>query len=268
MKPMVFADKWVLVTGASSGLGKEMAVMLARDHKANLVLAARRADKLEALSQQLQSEHKVQVQVVPVDLGKEDEAARLFEAATQRPLYAAILNAGITHFGHHDELPWAGFRDMISLNVIATSRLATLLVPYFEQRKEEGGLMLVSSMAGLSPVPYQTAYSATKAFLVHLGAALHHEMAPRGVSVTTFAPGGIDTEMVAGERFNSLRGWLLPVDQVARSGIKALKNREFVVVPGFTYAVGSYLLRLMPQKFFMGQVAARYRKSLAAHGGK
>lgn len=267
MKAMELKNKWVLVTGASSGLGHEMARQLARDYGAHLVLAARRLDKLEELAKELRA-HGVQVKCVPVDLSKEADAEKLFAAATEVPIYAAVLNAGVTHFGHHDELSWEGFRDMISLNVIATTRLATLLLPYLEQRKEEGGLMFVSSMAGLSPVPYQTAYSATKAYLVHLGAALHHEMAPRGVSITTFAPGGIETPMVAGERFNALRGWLLPVDQVARSGIKALKHRGFIEVPGLMYSVGSYLQRLLPQKFFMSQVAARFRKSLALHAGK
>jgi uncharacterized protein len=269
MKPMQFDSKWVLITGASSGLGKQMAHVFARDHKANLVLAARRADRLKELADTLSAEHKVQVKIVPADLTREDEAVKVFDAATREvPLYAAVLNAGVTHFGHHDELSWEAFRQMLHLNVVSTSRLSTLLLPYLEQRREHGGLMLVSSMAGLSPVPYQAAYAGTKAFIANLGASLHHEMWPRGVSVTTFAPGGIQTEMTEGERFNELRGWLMPVDKCAVSGIASFKNRDYIAVPGFVYRVGSYLQKLVPQKFFMEQVAARYRKSLAANGAQ
>lgn len=265
MKPMQLKSRWVLVTGASSGLGQSMSVGLARDFGANLVLAARRADKLEALAATLRKDHGVQVRVVPADLSKEEDASRLFEEATKdTPLYAAILNAGVTHIGHHDELSWTDFKSMLALNVISTTRLASLLVPYLERRRENGGLMLVSSMAGLSAAPYQTAYSATKAFLVNYGAGLHHEMWGRGVSVTVFAPGGIATEMTSGERFNELRAWLMPVDQCAQSALKALVAREYVWVPGFVYRVGSVLQRMVPQRFFTGQVAARMRRSLPA----
>lgn len=263
MKALELNGRWVLITGASSGLGKEMARVLAKDHHANLVLVARRLDKLEALAQELRAQHRVEVQTIAADLSREDEAERLFQAATAAaPLHAAVLNAGVTHFGHHDELSWDGFKQMLALNVLTTTRLTSLALPYLERRGEQGALMLVSSMAGLAPTPYQSAYSATKAFLINYGCSLHHEMAPRGVSVTTFAPGGIITEMTAGERFNDLRGWLMPVDVCARSAVKALVKREYLAVPGLVYRVGSVLTRLLPQRFFTGRVAAQYRRSL------
>jgi hypothetical protein len=263
MKAMELKGRWVLVTGASSGLGREMARVLAKEHRANVVLVARRAEKLEELAQELRAQHQVEVRSIAADLSREDEAERLFRAATAEvDLHAAVLNAGVTHFGHHDELSWDAFKQMMALNIITTTRLTTLLLPYLERRGENGAVMLVSSMAGLAPTPYQSAYSATKAFLVNYGCSLHHEMAPRGVSVTTFAPGGIITDMTAGERFNSLRGWLMPVDVCARSAVKALQRREYLAVPGFVYRVGSVLTRLLPQRFFTGRVAAQYRRSL------
>ncbi len=264
MKPMNFESRWILITGASSGLGREMSFSLAKNHRANLVLVARRTDKLEALAHELTSKFGILVRIISADLSREDEAVRVFaEATKEHPLYGAIFNAGVTHFGHHDEMTWDQFRNMLSLNVLTTTRLSTLTLPYLESRREHGGILLVSSMAGLTPVPYQTAYSATKAFLVSYGAGLHHEMWPRGVSVTTFAPGGIITEMTAGERFDALRSWLMPVDRCAESALKSFQKREYIAVPGFTYQVGSVLARILPQRFFVGQVAARYRKSLA-----
>jgi short-subunit dehydrogenase len=263
MKPLDFKKRWVLVTGASSGLGREMASVLARDYGANLVIVARREERLKALSAELSTRHGVEVKVVAADLGRDGEAARVFEEASKGDgLYGAILNAGITHFGNWDELSWEGYQQMHAVNVTSVVRLTTLLLPHLEQTGHQGGVMLVSSMAGLMPIPYQTAYSATKAFLVNFGCGLHHEMAPRGVSVTTFVPGGIKTEMTEGNKFNDLRGWLMPVDRCAREAVRAFKDRAYLHSPGLVYRVGSVVTRLLPQRFFVGKVAEQYRKSL------
>jgi len=266
MEPMQLRGRWLLLTGASAGLGREMALQLARDHGAHLVLVARREDRLRELAARLEQDHRIKTDVLVADLARPDEVERVFRTASERhSLYCAVLNAGVTHFGDWDELDWNQLRSMIDLNVVGTTRLATLLVPYLEQRGEHGGLLLVASMAGLTPLAYQTVYSATKAYLVHFGCGLWHEMMPRGVSVTTFAPGGIDTEMTAGQRFNGLRSWLVPPDVCAREGILALTRRDYLHIPGAVYRAGSVLTRLLPQRLVVGQVAARYRKSLLAN---
>lgn len=263
MKPLELRKRWVLITGASSGLGREMARVLARDHGANLVIVARRQDRLLELASELEQGHGVSVVAVTADLSRDGEAERVFlEASRERDLIGAILNAGVTHFGKWDELSWEEFQRMHALNVTSTVRLITLLLPYLEQRRENGGLLLVSSMAGLMPIPYQTAYSATKGFLVNFGCGLHHEMLPRGVSVTTFVPGGIQTEMTDGIRFNDLRGWLMPVDRCADEAIRAFKSRAYLHSPGVVYRLGSVVSRLLPQRFFVGRVAEQYRRSL------
>jgi short-subunit dehydrogenase len=260
---MDLTSRWILITGASSGLGRELARVLARDHGANLVVVARRRERLDELASELETKYGVSVRALTADLGQIDQVERVFREATQdTPLYGAILNAGITHFGKWDELSWPDYERMQALNVTSVVRMTTLLLPYLEKRKEQGGLMLVSSMAGLVPVPYQTAYSATKAFLVHFGCGLHHEMEPRGVSVTTFVPGGIQTEMTEGAAFNDLRSWLMPVERCARDAVRAFRDREYVYSPGFVYRWGSAVTRLLPQRFFIGRVAEQYRRSL------
>jgi uncharacterized protein len=263
MKAMKLNARWVLVTGASSGLGKEMARVLAHDHRANLVLVARRGERLEELRREIESTTAVKVVCIVADLSRLDEVERVFkEATTGRSLYGAILNAGVTHFGHWDELDWDGFVQMQSVNNTSVAKFTTLLLPYLEREKEQGGLMIVASMAGLTPVAYQAFYSATKGFLVNLGASLHHEMMPRGVSVTTFVPGGVVTEMTDGARFNDLRGWLMPVEPCAKEGVEAFRRRRYVHAPGFVYRWGGALSRLLPQRLFVGAVAAQYRRSL------
>jgi short-subunit dehydrogenase len=87
-------------------------------------------------------------------------------------------------------------------------------------------------------------------------------MRPRGVTVTVFAPGGIATEMTAGERFNDLRSWLVPVGPCAREAILGLKRRRYLVIPGIVYGWGARLTRLVPQSLLVGRVAAQYRNSL------
>lgn len=263
---MNLKGQWVWVTGASSGLGLELARQLAAQG-ANLALTARRAERLEALRTELLA-RQVEVKVLPGDTGKHGDIDRLMGEVKQLPLSAVVLNAGTTHFGHHHELGWSDFEAMLQLNVVGTARITTELVEHFRQKKAEARIMLVTSMAGLYPVPYQSAYSGTKAFLTAFGTALAHELEGTGVSVTVFAPGGIATEMTAGERFGPLRGWLAPADAVAKEALDALRARPPLHVQGFLNRLGNIAFRLLPRRFVMGQVARQYRKALEATSKK
>jgi hypothetical protein len=263
---MNFRGRWVLVTGASSGLGAELARQLGRDHGANLILVARRRERLQELSTELEA-YGSEVLIVSADLGMLEEVEHVFKEVTRdRQLYAAFLNAGVTHFGHHDELSWESFSKMLELNVTSTTKFLHLLLPYLEAQGTQGGVLLVASLAGLTPVAYQAAYSGTKAFLVNYGCSLHHEMNSRGVTVSVFAPGGIATEMTAGERFNDLRTWLVRVEPCAKEAIRGLRKRRYLTIPGLVYRWGSRLTRLLPQDFLVGRVAAEYRNSLSKNG--
>lgn len=264
MQPMEFRGRWVLLTGASSGLGHEMAKMLAERYGANLIIVARRAERLAALKSELEERSRIQVVTCSADLSRLEDVDRVIQEASGRDLYAAILNAGVTHFGSHRSLDWDAFRQMLDTNVTAVVRMSTALIPELE--KHGGGLMVVSSMAGIHPVPYQTAYSATKAFLVHFGAGLWHELQGRNVSVTTYAPSGVVTEMTAGENFNPLRKWLMPVEQAALEGLEAFRQRKYMHIPGFANRVGSVFARMLPQRFTTGIVAAQYRNALLKQG--
>jgi len=264
MKPMQLRGRWVLVTGASAGLGKSFATHLAKYHGANLVLVARRKDRLDALASELGKSAGVATHVIPADLSRTEEVDHaLAEATSGRQLTAAVLNAGVTHFGHFHELPWKDFQTMLQTNVSAVVRMTTELVSHLERDPHGGGILIVSSMAGFTPVPFQTAYAATKAFLVHFGMGMWHELDGRNVSVTTFAPAGIQTEMTAGEKFGPLRAWLAPVDEVAKEGIDALMERRFLTIPGVQNRLGDVLFRFLPRRFLTGRMAAVYRGALA-----
>ena len=266
---MDFRGKWVIVTGASAGLGQEMARQLAVVHGANLIITARRLERLEALKTELETKAKVQVVCLAGDMAVPADVERLCSEALQgRTIYAAILNAGVTHFGHHHELNWADFQAMLQTNVIATVRMCTELLKHFEETKGTGGVMLVSSLAGQTPVPYQSAYSGTKGFLNAYGTAVAHEIKRKPYSITTFAPGGIQTEMTSGDRFSALQKWLAPVSEVAAEGLSAMADRQVLAVPGMLNRLGLFAFRFLPRNFVIGQLETTYRKALNNPGSK
>ncbi|HET7539053.1 MAG TPA: SDR family NAD(P)-dependent oxidoreductase [Polyangiaceae bacterium] len=265
MKAMDFRGRWLLLTGASAGLGREMARILATEHGANLLLVARRQDRLDSLKAELAQLCSASVLTLRADLSRLEDTDRVLAEAARYPLYGAILNAGVTHFGPHSELDWDAFRQMLDTNVTSVVRMTNALLPLLE--RTSGGLLLVSSMAGIFPVPFQTAYSATKAFLVHFGCGLFHEYEGRPVSITTYTPGGVVSEMTAGESFTPLRRWLMPTDLAARQGIAALQRRKYLYAPGAGNRIASALFGFLPRRFSTALVGNQYRRALSAAKG-
>jgi len=262
MGKLQFKNKWVLVTGASSGLGEEIARQLAYQHSANLILLARRKEKLEQLKAEL--EQHVKVRIIVADLSKpEDVDSALDEVLKDGQLYGAVLNAGVTHFGRHEELSWDDFLTMLQTNVTAVVRMTNRLTNHFETSGNEGALLIVSSMAAVIPIPYQAAYSGTKSFILSFATALGHELKNPRFSITVYTPGGIVSEMTSGESFNDLRSWLMPVDKAAKAGINAFINRKLVYIPGTTNRFGNFFLKFLPKKFVMKRMSGVYGKSLS-----
>ncbi len=263
MRPIQFRGRWVLVTGASSGLGRAMAVTLARQYGANIVAIARRKERLDELKRELESSTGSRVDTCVADLADLEEVDRAIAYATKdRQLVGVVLNAGVTHFGGYDELAWKDFETMLNTNVRAVVRMTTELIPHLAKHPDGGGLLLVASLSGIIPAAYQTAYSSTKAFLVAFGSCMWHELQGRNLSITTYAPPGMVTEMTASKRFEPLRGWLLGIDQAAGEGVDALRRRRYLHIPGVRDRWGSAMLRALPQRFVTGRLAAVYRGAL------
>lgn len=263
-----FKDKWILITGASSGLGYEMARQLALNHGANLILVARRSDKLNQLKEELSVKGNSEIRVIIADLSLPEDIDRVVrESIADQKLDFAILNAGITYFGKHSELQQEEFDRLLQTNITGTVHMTNHLVKYFENSKADSGIMFISSMAAFFPVPYQAVYSGTKAFLMSFANALAFELENPKFKITVFAPGGIATEMTDGDKFSQLRGWLMPVGQAAKEAIYAMGNKKFSYIPGFTNRLGYRFMRAVPAKFIIKTMSKVYGKALSLTKG-
>lgn len=258
--------RYTVVTGASSGLGMEMARHIAKDHKGNLVLVARRKDRLDALADELRGSHGVDVHSVAADMSRPDDVSRAFEQATAgREVHGAILNAGVTYFGPALDLDYAAFEQMLATNVSSVVWLTQRFLKDMLPRKD-GAVMIVSSLAGTVPTTYQAAYSGTKAFLNNFGMAVSEEIRGSGVSLTVFVPGGIATEM--GEKSGTARKFkrgdvgMMEPDECARLAVRGFTARHRFVVPGALNQLNDLLMRFTPRATIAAMTARLYRDAL------
>jgi hypothetical protein len=241
-----------LVTGASSGIGADLARELARDGH-DLVLSARRIEAMAALARELAGLDATAT-VVAADLAQPGAAARLVDDLAARGLMIDVLinNAGLGANGPFAESDPARNAEMLQVNVVALTELTRLLLPGMIARRR-GRVLLVSSTAGFQPGPRMAVYCATKAYVLNLGEAVAWELRGTGVTVTTLCPGATATgfSQVAGAgETNLFRSRLMPVmssAEVARKGYQALKAGRRVVITGLPNKIVALAGRLSPR---------------------
>ena len=230
---MADTPRRVLITGASSGLGRALAQGLAGEG-ATVLATARREARLLDLA-------KAYPSIEPHALDVTDRDAVAAFAATVGPLDAAVFNAGITHADSFDAGSLEGDRALVETNVLANLHLARALKPALAG----GRLVLVGSMAGFVPLPGQAVYCGTKAFVQNFGLALREEW--RGeVSVGVFAPGGIKTEMTDIEAMAHLTKHMAPVEDVAADLARFIGSDRAMRVPGAGNRMQAMLARFTP----------------------
>ena len=256
--------EWVLVTGASSGLGYAMSHVVAKEYGGNLVLVARREERLEALAEELRSRHGVEAVYCVADLRNPQEVERAYlESISGRSLRAAILNAGMTYYGKHLEIEREISETILATNVSSIVRLTSLLVGYFGQRPGGGGLMLISSLASFLPLSYQALYGASKAFVTSFGLSLREEIRGSNVSITVFAPGGIATEMLEysglDKRFNRDGVWVMAAERCAKIAVRGLVRRKPLVIPGTLNKLVYAIISAAPRSLATRVAAMLYR---------
>jgi short-subunit dehydrogenase len=242
-----------LITGASSGIGGAFARQLAkRGH--DLVLVARRRDRMEKLAAELADAHGVEVEIVEADLAKDGDVSAVEERAGRGDIDLLVNDAGFGTRGEFAGLPLARELEELDVNVRALMRLThAALGPMVERGR--GGVINVASTGAFQPVPHMATYAATKAFVLHFSEALHEEVKGKGVTVTCLCPGAVKTEFqeVAGVNERSLRAWKDP-DDVARSALKAMASRRAITVPGAVNVSLVAAVKLMP-RFLVRRIA-------------
>jgi short-subunit dehydrogenase len=245
-----FAGKWALITGASSGLGLEFADLLAAQ-KVNLVLAARRREPMEQLASDLRRKYGVDVLVEAIDLASPGAAGHLKSSLDARSVAVDILlnNAGYGLHGDFVETPIGRTVDMIQLNITALTELTYLFGRDMATRRS-GHILLVASLLAFQAVPSYAAYAATKAYVLAFGEALHDELRPHGVVVTSLCPGHTATgfDAAAGATTSPmLRLLTMKARPVAASGLRALSHGTATVVPGLSNKMAAFSNRLTPR---------------------
>ncbi len=220
-----YYGKTVLVSGASSGIGIAFCKELA-SYGANLVLTARREDRLDSLARQLRTSHECEVTVIPCDLSDPSGPAALVQGIHERAIEVDILinNAGFGFNGGFLQGSPEKYQQMMQVNMASLVMLTRLLLPDMI-RRGSGGILNVSSMAGFLPIPYFGVYSATKQFVINISWSLWKELQGTGIHVSALCPGPVDTEFMNVARVDrkkaAFRGMQTP-EAVASRGLRGL----------------------------------------------
>lgn len=247
---MEISGRWALVTGASSGIGADIARELAA-RNVNVVLVARRQDRLDELAVELRRDHGVQAETDACDLVDEGVAISLCERTRARGREISVLvnNAGFGMHGNFVDQDIDRITEMIRLNVVATTQLTHWFARDMAER--DGGYILqVASIAALNSLPSYAAYGATKAFLENLSGAIAHELGDRNVWVTALLPGTTWTEFFehSGQK-PTLHGRLTGMSSpdVARIGVKAMLGHRHSVIAGWRNWISIMVAKLFPR---------------------
>ncbi|MDQ0641173.1 short-subunit dehydrogenase [Pedobacter sp. W3I1] len=246
--------QYILITGASSGIGYEMAQQLAA-LEYNLILTARNEDKLLAMQQELTIRYGIDVHYIPKDLGRTEQAAQLFDDIKRGGYQVSHLvnNAGLGDYGSFLETSLEKELEMIDLNISSLVILTKLFAKDMAARKS-GRIMNVSSVLAYLPFPYMSVYSATKAFVLAFSQTLAAELEGTGVVVTTLAPGTTETAFVSPEmrETNLLKSNKpTPVKTVATEGVNLLLHGKGKKIVGFQNRFNSILAGILPDSVMM-----------------
>lgn len=239
-------SKWALITGASAGIGKELAATFAF-HGFNLVLVARNESRLQQLAAELKAAHQIESLVLAKDLALPSAAADIFAALQHVSISVLVNNAG---FGSHGDFADTDLRqqsEMMQVNMMALVQLTHLfLKPMLAAR--QGRILNVASTAAFQPGPTASIYYASKAFVYSFSYALAVELSGSGVSVTTLCPGMTRTEFFERARMRPRVWAMMDARRVAQAGYRGLMAGKRVVIPGLLNRVTSFLSKRTPAR--------------------
>lgn len=251
--------KWAIVTGASAGIGRALAVELAAGGT-NLVLTARRRDRLAELANELAAKHSIKTEVCAADLAQSSGPGEIFAFTQGKGIEVELLinNAGFGAYGEFQGGELERQLEMVQVNIAAVVHLTHLYLPGMIAR-HSGDILILASTAAFQAVPYLTTYAATKSFDLLFAEGLAEELAPRGIHVCALCPGTTASEFnqVAGNPRHVLRKQET-AEKVAHTGLAALANGRSYVISGAGNYAAAHLERLLPRRFISRAVARMY----------
>ncbi|MCB9230304.1 MAG: SDR family oxidoreductase [Bacteroidia bacterium] len=241
---------YALITGASSGIGSEIARQLAQKGYP-LIITARRRERLEELALEIEDRWKVKVEVITADLGLETGARDLYDQVQARKLRVDILvnNAGFGIQGYFLDMDMAHIKQMNTLNINSLIELTQL---FARQMKDNGGgyILQVASMVALALSPMVSAYAGSKAAVLAFSETIHYELKRHKISVTTLYPGITTTEfneVAHAETPAMMKSSILSAAQVAKVGLRAMFRRKRSVVPGKINQLNAFFSKISPR---------------------
>jgi len=244
-------NEYALITGASKGIGKSMALLLA-GRGYNLLLIARSGTELDELSIYIQNKYQVKVSYLAIDLSGSNASAAVADWCKNQALQLSILinNAGFGLWGNFQDLPLADQLNMLQLNINAVVELSHLLLPALKQQKQ-AYILNIASTAAYQALPTLAVYAATKTFILSYSRALRFELKNSPVSVSCLCPGPTDTGFASRAGMDALTDlankFNTPPEEVARIGLKGMFNKKAEIIPGFLNKLSAFGANYLPK---------------------
>ncbi len=243
-------EGYALITGATSGIGLELALNFARD-QINLVLVARTEEKLLEIREKMEKVYNVKVVTITKDLTEENAPLEIFNELKERKIRVDFLinNAGFGSFGRLKDTDLETEKDLVKLNVLSLLQMNKLFVKGMAERRF-GYVMNVASLAAFMPGPVMANYYASKAYVLSLSEAMHEELRKEGVKVSALCPGPVKTgfqERAKMQKTDSAKAFLIEAKKVADIGYIGLWRGKAVVVPGTFEKIVPVLTKIFPR---------------------
>ncbi len=252
-KSYIVMKPTALITGASRGVGLQIAVIMAAKNM-NLVLVARSEDALNSIKTMLENQYGVDVHIIVKDLTEKNATYDIFKQVEDKNIEIDYLinNAGFGEYGYFESGDWGRFRQMIELNIMALTHLCHLFLPQMLKRNR-GRILNVASTAAFQPGPMMAVYFASKAYVLHFSEAIRNEVKNRGVSVTALCPGPTRTDFMEDSNFKiskMVNGKpLSDAHQVAVAGYHAMMRGKPFVIHGWRNKIIAESVRFVPRSW-------------------
>ena len=241
---------YTLITGASTGIGYELAKLFAKDRH-NLILVARDEGKLESAKNEL-SKCNVEVKILSLDLSKSEDIQGLFNYVEMNKLNVDILvnNAGIGTFGDFSEIEWVKEEALIDINIKVLTKLTKYFLPKIIECKN-GGILNVASTAAFCSGPRMAAYYASKAYVLNLTEAIYEECKDSGIRISCLCPGPVKTtfqDKAGIKKSESAKKYLMDAEEVAKVSYKDFKKGKLIIIPGMKNKLLVIGNKLLPRR--------------------